>query len=161
MTPGARWMLLTVPMLVCGCAGVSSKAMVGASAPVIPILQGSPSCEHARLGSVDAEVGRKVREDVRGRSVPTTNYAIAFQELAEAAKAKGGDAVVLRRHQAVFFTRMGERSREPVYISAHGAVIDMQHADQCELALADAGVLQRRAGGGEAADVKSREAYGD
>lgn len=126
---------------------------------VVPVLLESPACEHAKLGLVSVHVGERVNEGTQDPNVPTTTYQREFAKLADAAREKGADAVVLRQHQAVLFTRNGKRSQAPVYIKLHGAVIGLPDASQCELVFADAAELQWQARDGKAANVSARDAF--
>lgn len=127
---------------------------------ILPVLLGSPTCDHAKLGSVTVRVGEQVSGITQDARVATVQYRSAFAKLRDAAQQDGANAVVLRGHQAVFFTFHGKRSRDPVYIKLRGAAIALADMGQCQFEVADADQLQRQARAGEATNVSSHEAFG-
>lgn len=141
-------------------AAPAAAAEAGDAVP--PVLWQAPSCDHDKLGQVAIQVGNRVSETTRDLLVPTVDYAAAFAALATAAQAKGADAVVVRWHQATYFTRNGRRTRRPVHVQLRGAAIGI-HADArpCDLALADPAAFAERAASGEAVNVGSGDAYGE
>lgn len=128
----------------------------------VPVLWQAPSCSHDKLGQVGIQVGTRVSETTRDLLVPTVGYAAAFAALATAAQEKGADAVVVRWHQATYFTRNGRRTHRPVHVQLRGAAIGI-HADArpCDLALVDPADFAERAVNGEPLDVGSGDAYGE
>lgn len=129
---------------------------------VVPVIWQSPACAHDKLGQVSIRVGTRVTESTQDVMVPTVDYDWAFAKLAAAAKAQGANAVVVRWHQATYFTRNSRRSHKPVHVQLRGAAI-RTHAESgpCSFALADAGDFEQRARRGEPVEVGSDEAYGD
>lgn len=129
---------------------------------VVPVLLQAPSCSHDKLGQVSIQVGTRVSEATRDLMVPTVDYAAAFTRLAKAAQAKGADAVVVRWHQATYFTRNARRSHRPVHVQLRGAAISI-HVDArpCDFALADASEFDERARSGKPVEVASGDAYDD
>lgn len=127
---------------------------------VVPVLWQAPSCSHDKLGQVSIQVGTRVTEQTRDLLVPTVDYAAGFSKLASAAQAKGADAVVVRWHQATYYTRGGRRSRKPVHVQLRGAAIST-HADArpCGFAHADPAEFDKRARSGEPVEVGSEDAY--
>jgi hypothetical protein len=101
----------------------------------VPVIWESPGCEHQKLGSVEVSAGEKVSEITQDPNVPTVEYGRAMDKLADAAQAKGANAVVLRFHQGVYFTFHGKRSRKPVYVKLRGGAIHMspEALAQCPL----------------------------
>ena len=87
-----------------------------AAQTVVPVLWQPPSCPHDKLGQVNIQVGIRVTEATRDLLVPTVDYDRAFAKLATAAQAIGADAVVVRWHQATYFTRNKRRSHKPVHV---------------------------------------------
>lgn len=129
---------------------------------VVPVLWQAPSCSHDKLGQVSIQVGTRVNEATQDLMVPTVDYAAAFTKLAKAAQAKGADAVVVRWHQATYFTRNARRSHRPVHVQLRGAAISI-HADArpCSFALADPVAFDERARSGKPVEVNSGDAYGE
>lgn len=129
---------------------------------VVPVLWQAPSCSHDKLGQVSVQTGTRVTESTQDLLVPTVDYAGAFTKLAMAAQAKGADAVVVRWHQATYFTRNARRSSRPVHVQLRGAAI-RTHADAgpCDFALADPAEFDERARSGKPVEVGSGDAYGD
>jgi len=127
---------------------------------VVPVLMQAPSCSHDKLGQVSIQAGTRVSEATRDLLVPTVDYAAAFTKLAKAAQAKGADAVVVRWHQATYFTRNARRSHRPVHVQLRGAAIGI-HADArtCDFALADPAHFDERARSGKPVEVGSGDAY--
>jgi len=155
MTPaGQRW-----------AAGLGLAALLafarpaGADARLPPVVLESPGCEHEKLGSRDVRVGQRVDASTRER-VPTTSYRRAFEALQEQARDGGADAVVLRRHQAVFFSMNGRRSSAPVYIEVSGGLIRMADSGACNLKPVDPARLQRAARDGTPDEVDAYETFG-
>ena len=151
-------------LIVALFAGATITAFAAAAADrrdtVVPVLWQAPSCSHDKLGQVSIQVGTRVTEETRDVLVPTVDYAAGFSRLAKAAQSKGADAVVVRWHQATYFTRSGRRSRKPVHVQLRGAAIST-HADAqpCSFALADPGEFDKRARSGEPVEVGSEDAY--
>ncbi len=141
---------------------ISAAAAAGSPEPVVPVVWQAPSCGHDKLGQVSIQTGVRVTEATQDLLVPTVNYAGAFAKLATAAKAKGADAVIVRWHQATYFTRNGRRSHRPVHLQLRGAAIRM-HADAgpCDFALADPQAFEQRASDGKPVEVGSDDAYSD
>ena len=132
-----------------------------AAEPVVPVVWESPGCEHEKLGTVVVDVGERVSEITQDDNVPTVDYARAMRKLSAAAAEKGGNAVVLRHHQGVYFTRNGKRSRKPVYVKLAGAAISVP-ADslaQCPLKLVDVAAVEARSREGQPQNVSSRTAF--
>ncbi len=121
----------------------------------------SPACGVEKLGVVEVELGTRVNEHTQGADVPLVDYDRAMRHLGDAAQAKGGNAVVLRAHQAVYFTRFGKQSRKPVYVKLRGAAIRMPDAAQCMLRLVDVDEMEARSRSGKIENVDSRKAYAE
>lgn len=140
----------------------TAPAAANGTATVVPVLWQAPSCSHDKLGQVSIQVGTRVSEATRDLLVPTVDYAAAFTKLAKAAQAKGADAVVVRWHQATYFTRNARTSHRPVHVQLRGAAITT-HADArpCRFALADPVAFDERARSGQPVEVNSGDAYGE
>lgn len=115
----------------------------------VPVIWESPGCDHEKLGSVEITAGEKVSEITQDPNVPTVDYGRAMDKLADAAQAKGANAVVLRFHQGVYFTYHGKRSRKPVYVKLRGGAIHMtpEALAQCPLKPVKLGELEERSRG--------------
>jgi len=150
------WVISVLAAMVCASPAAARPDTV------VPVVWQAPSCSHDRLGQVSIQVGTRVTESTRDLLVPTVAYDRAFAQLATAARAKGADAVVVRWHQATYFTRNGRRSHKPVHIRLRGAAIRI-HADAgpCSFALADPLAFEQRASSGEPVEVRSGDAYGE
>lgn len=140
---------------------VLSVAMLPALAgtPDVPVLSESPVCGVEKLGVVEIEIGTRVTEYTQGADVPLVDYDRAMRRLSDAAESKGGNAVVLRSHQAVYFTRFGRQSHKPVYVKLRGAAIRMPDATQCSLRLVDVDEMEARSRSGKIENIDSRKAY--
>ena len=139
----------------------AAPAGAGGIDTVVPVLWQAPSCSHDKLGQVSIQVGTRVNEATQDLMVPTVDYAWAFNKLAAAAQAKGADAVVVRWHQATYFTRNGRRSHRPVHVQLKGAAIRTHDdAGTCSFALADSADFDQRARSGKPVEVNSGDAYG-
>ncbi|MFD0739078.1 hypothetical protein ACFQZQ_07270 [Lysobacter koreensis] len=146
--------------LVAALSTVSAAA--AESGAVVPVLWESPGCRHEKLGPLVVQTGERVSEITQDERVPTVRYQRAVVRLADAAAAKGANAVVLRQHQAVYFTRLGRKSQDPVFIKLDGAAIRLPaDASHCMLVAADVAELERRARTGKPVNVSSRHAYGE
>lgn len=128
----------------------------------VPVVWESPGCEHEKLGVVVVDVGERVSEITQDENVPTVEYARAMRKLSAAAAEKGGNAVVLRQHQGVYFTRNGKRSRKPVYVKLSGAAIHLpaQSLAQCPLKRVDVAEVEARSREMKPENVSSRQAFG-
>jgi hypothetical protein len=70
--------------------------------------------------------------------------------------------VVVRWHQATYFTRNGRRSHKPVHVMLRGAAIHTNaEAGECSFALADSLQFEERASSGKPVEVGSGDAYGN
>jgi hypothetical protein len=152
-------------MLACGLAlaGATRAGEPGDTivAPAVPLLWESPACAHQKLGSVEIELGERVSEISQDANVPTVDYARAMERLANAGAARGANAVVLRWHQGVYFTRNGKQSRRPVYVKLRGAAIRLPAtaATGCTLRPVQLAELEARSRSGVAVNATSREAF--
>ena len=93
--------LLLAPAANAGGPGDATPALA------VPLLWESPGCGHQKLGTVEIELGEHVSEITQDANVPTVDYGRAMKKLSDAGAAKGANAVVLRWHQGVYFTRSG------------------------------------------------------
>lgn len=126
----------------------------------VPVLLTSPTCKYRKLGSVSIEAGNRVSETNREMNLPTVDYDHAFAQLANAAREKGANAVVIYWHKAAYFTRFGRRTRKPVYVRLSGGAIEYEgEAVQCRLVAADPEEFARRAEKGEPVNVTSDQVY--
>lgn len=133
---------------------------VGASdGDAVPLLWESPGCDHDKLGTVEIEAGERVSEITRDPNVPMVDYGRAMRKLSEAGQERGANAVVLRWHQGVYFTRNGKQSRKPVYVKLRGAAIRLPAPEQCTLQFVEVAELEARSLGGKPMNVSSREVY--
>jgi hypothetical protein len=125
---------------------------------VVPVLLQAPSCSHDKLGQVSIQVGTRVRSHRDLMVSPLLRRGV----LAGEGGAGGADAVVVRWHQATYFTRNARRSHRPVHVQLRGAAIST-HADArpCDFALADASEFDERARSGKPVEVASGDAYDD
>lgn len=128
---------------------------------VSPVLWKPPECSHNKLGSVAIEAGKRVYGHTKDFAV-VVSYADAFAKLAAAAEAEGGNAVVIRWHQATYFTRSGQRSRKPVHLQLRGAAIRIEDdARSCDLTVVDPEEFANRAKRGDPLTVDPGDAYSD
>ena len=137
---------------------------VEAVATVVPVILASPACEHEKLGVIEVAVGEKVSEITQDPNVPTVDYGRAMDKLIAAAQDRGANAVVLRLHQGVYFTRQGKQSRKPVYVKLRGAAIHLtpEAMAQCPLTALTVAELEARSRSGkpvnaDASDVFAKE----
>lgn len=154
-----------MPIASIAVAAIIALALASPAAAaetVVPVVWQAPLCGHDKLGQVSTQTGTRVSETIKDTMVPTVDYHRAFAQLALAAQAQGANAVVVRWHQATFFTRNGRRSRKPVHVQLRGAAI-RTHGDAgiCSFALADPLDFEERAGSGEPVNVGSGDAYSD
>lgn len=153
-----------VPLALSFAVSVAVALPVAAAGfdTVVPVVSQAPLCKHHKLGQVRIQYGTRVSEATRDLLVPTVDYRRAFAALAAAAEAKGGDAVIVRWHQAMYFTRNGRRSQKPVHVQLRGAVIRTQaDAAPCSYAIADPVLFAERASSGKPVDVSSGDAYSE
>lgn len=139
----------------------SVSANAGEVAPVVPVVWESPGCDYDKLGSVEITLGQRVSETTMDPNVPTVDYGRAMARLAEAAQARGANAVVLRQHQGVYFTLKGKRSREPVYVKLSGGAIRLtpEAMAKCPLMPVSVADLRERSRSEKAVNATSREAF--
>jgi hypothetical protein len=128
----------------------------------VPVLLESPPCPVERLGPLTAEVGMKVNESTQDAFVPTVRAGIALQKLATKALEVGGNAVILRARQGVYFTLNGRRSSAPVYIKLIGGAIRLpDDISACRLVYVDAEAMDREFRGRPPSQTTSRRAYAE
>lgn len=140
----------------------SSVAIATELGGAVPVLWESPACGHDKLGTVTIEIGTRVSASTQDTRVPVVRVAPAFARLARAAVAEGGNAVVLRWHQGVYFTLNGRRSAAPVYITLRGAVIRLpDDRGPCQLVMVHADDVEQRMRDGTPAEATPRQAYSD
>ena len=125
----------------------------------LAVLWEAPPCEYRKLGSVSIEAGHRVYGHTK--EVTAVSYPQAFAELLLAAEAKGGNAVVIRWHQATYFTRFGTRSPTPVHLQLRGATIRIEDAAGCDLIVVDPREFAHRAKRGDPMTVAPDAAYSD
>lgn len=106
--------------VVWGLLVVAGSGEAGEPAPVetVPVLDAVPGCVEAKMGRVSVSIGSKDTRAARGVS-----YEQAFGKLARAAAERGGNAVVLRQHEAAYVTRSKAIDPRPGYIALEGLVI--------------------------------------
>ena len=141
------------------CAFALTAPLHAAEPLAVPVLWESPGCDHDKLGSVEIDAGSRVNEGTADINVPVVDYDRAVTKLANAGQAQGANAVVLRSHQGVYFTRNGKQSRKPVYVKLRGAAIHLAEPAQCKLVFVDVTELEARSRSGKPVDVSSREAF--
>ena len=141
------------------CAFALTAPLHAAEPLTVPVLWESPGCDHDKLGSVEIDAGSRVNEGTADINVPVVDYDRAVTKLANAGQAQGANAVVLRSHQGVYFTRNGKQSRKPVYVKLRGAAIHLAEPAQCKLVFVDVTELEARSRSGKPVDVSSREAF--
>lgn len=128
---GLLWVVLAMLLLIAPAHGANESTDVR-------LLMASPRCVEQRLGQVTVGVGSKDPNPRTGMAPRGVSYQRAFEKLAEAAAEKGGNAVVLRHHQADYFTKGARRPLRPTYVSLQGAVVLLAaHDAECPLALID------------------------
>lgn len=120
----------------------------------VRLLTSSPPCVKERLGQVSVSLGSTVPNERTGMRPSSVSYQRAFRELREAASEKGGEAVVLRSHEAGFFTKSARKARRPTFLSLKGAVVTLEaHGVGCPLAMLDPAGFERDAMGRERGNV--------
>lgn len=152
-------------MLVFSFATTASAGIFGPgsnSSPELPVLWESPGCQHDKLGSVTVDIGTRVNESTQDGRVPVVRVRPAFEKLVRAAAAAGGNAVVLRSHQGVYFTHNGRKSSAPVYIKLRGAVVRLpDDGAPCGLVVVHTDELEQRMHDGTPDKVTAHQAYAD
>lgn len=148
------------------CSVLAACLALGSSiAPVraderLPVLDESPACAHQKLGVVTIEAGNRVTEVSMDRNPSPVNYARAFDRLAEAAAQQGGNAVVLRRHRATYYTRSGKRTPEAVHVQLSGAAIRVEgDPAACRLVVVDPREYSQRRDTDKIVQTTSDKAY--
>lgn len=146
---------------ICTLALAIAVSPLHAQEPVSPVLWKPPECSHQKLGSVAIEAGKRVYGHTKDFAA-VVSYADAFAKLVAAAEAEGGNAVVIRWHQATYFTRFGKRSRQPVHLQLRGATIRIEEdAVGCDLTMVDPEEFAKRAKRGDPMTVDPGDAYSD
>lgn len=143
-------------------AAILATPLHAGEPPALPVLWETPGCEHARLGTVTVDIGTKVNEGTQDGRVPVVRVAPALDKLARAAAAAGGNAVVLRSHQGVYFTYNGRKSSAPVYIKLRGGVVRLpDDGAECDLVVVGAAELDSRMLDGTPVKVTAKQAWSD
>jgi len=109
-----------------GAAMPATAVRAGAPEPSVEsppakVLSQSPACVEKRLGLVTVELGSKEEHRRSAMRPPRVSYRKAFAQLAEAARGKGGDAVILRSHEAAYLSKGGRYSWHPSHVWLKGA----------------------------------------
>jgi hypothetical protein len=120
-------------------AATTLSALAGASSASsdIPVLSRSPACAFDRLGSVSVTAGTK-DDPGASRAPHGVSYQSAFDKLAAAASRLGGSAVILRNHEANYFSRGAGHDKRPIYIELQGDAIRMvASASPCQMEIID------------------------
>lgn len=126
-----------VALCLLGLALQAARAAEPGSRPV-RVLSQSPACVEKRLGLVTVDLGSNEENRRSAMRPPRVNYRKAFERLAEAAREEGGDAVILRSHEAAYLSKGGRYSWHPSYVWLKGAVVRLgADAASCELAVID------------------------
>lgn len=120
----------------------------------VQLLAASPTCVKDRLGQVSITLGIKEPNLRSGMRPSSVSYRQAFAKLQDAASSKGGEAVVLRGHEAAYFTKSARQARRPTFVSLQGAVVNLEaHGAGCTLALLDPAEFERDAMARQREDV--------
>jgi len=152
--------VLVLSAAIAAAPASADPAMAGGIDTAVPVLWESPACGHAKLGTVAVDIGSRVNESTQDARVPVVRAAPALTKLVHAAVAAGGNAVVLRSHQGVYFTHNGRRSSAPVYIKLRGAVVRLADGGvRCDLLVIRADELEQRLRDGKPAKVTAQQAY--
>lgn len=123
----------------------SVHAGEAAEASSVPVLEAVPGCVEAKMGRVAVSLGSRDTRAARGVS-----YQQAFGKLARAAADRGGNAVVLRNHEAAYVTRSKRLDPRPGYIGLEGLVIRVPaDGSVCSLAEIDVEAFAERSRGAE------------
>lgn len=102
------------------------------------VLSRLPTCVSERLGAVSIEVGSKMQDSRSGTSPSRASYRRAFEKLSDAVREKGGDAVVLRGHEAAYVSNGNRKVSRPSYLKLKGSALKLdQSATACKLELID------------------------
>jgi len=129
--------LFLVVALSASAAGTSSE---------VQLLMNAPDCVTERLGQVSISLGTKEPNLRTGMRPNSVSYEKAFDRLQEAASAAGGDAVILRGHEASYFTKSARQARRPTFLVLRGAVVKLRgHGTGCMLAKLDRAAFVRDA----------------
>ncbi|MEH6421982.1 hypothetical protein [Pseudomonas sp. CGJS7] len=151
--PNRQSGLIATAALLCLCCGAAAAA--------VPVIEATPACDYAKLGTVTAETGTRIDETSLDKAPSSASYPRAFERLAKAAQAVGANAVVLRKHRATYFTRLGKRSREAVHIDLSGAAIRIEgDMAQCQMVVLDPNDYRRSQSRLELVETTSEKAYG-
>lgn len=127
------------------------QAGEAASLELVPVLEAVPSCVEAKMGRVSVSIGSKDTRAARGVS-----YQQAFGKLARAAAERGGNAVVLRQHEAAYVTRSKNIDPRPGYIALEGLVIRVPtDAAACTVTALDADVFAERSASAQREDIST------
>lgn len=126
-----------------GYAGEASSSEPAA------VLDAVPGCVEAKMGRVSVSIGSKDTRAARGVS-----YQQAFGKLAHAAAERGGNAVVLRQHEAAYVTRSKSIDPRPGYIALEGLVIRLPtDATACTWTPIDVDAFAERAASAQREDI--------
>jgi hypothetical protein len=156
---GAAGISLAYALFAPPPAHADEQTVLPGTETVVPLLWESPGCAYDKLGWVEIEAGERVNEHTADTNVPLVDYGRAMTKLANAGQAQGANAVVLRSHQGVYFTRNGKQSRKPVYVKLRGAAIHLAEPAQCQLVPVDMTELEARSRSGKPVEVSSHEAF--
>lgn len=108
------------------CLMVSGAALAHQPGPAQLLESVPPTCVGERFGRVTIKLGSKEPNPRTGMSPAAVSYRRAFAKLQEEAAKRGGHAVVLRGHEAQFYTKGARVARLPTYVQLSGDAVTLK-----------------------------------
>lgn|GEM_PF-2050931 len=116
------------------------------SAPAEILLSTPPSCVSERLGRITVKLGTEAPNPRTGMAPPPVSYQKAFEKLQKVASERGGEAVVLRGHEAHYYTKGARIARRPTYLELGGDVVNLKaHGEGCTIVYLDTDRFEQEA----------------
>lgn len=135
-------------------SGLAALAMSGEGvASEVPVLLEYPGCRYDSLGEVQASAGARPDGSPQDSRLRGASYHLVLERLAREGAVRGANGVVVREHQAAFYSSNGRRTARPVHVVLVALAIRMDEPSACRTRPVDASEMQRRAVQGTATDV--------
>ncbi len=115
-----RIVVLGVFLLACG------PAVADPPVPVELLRSTPPTCVAERFGRISVQLGSPEPNTNTGMAPTPVSYQKAFAKLQKAAGERGGHAVVLRAHEAKFYTKGTRVAQRPTFVKLSGDVVTMK-----------------------------------
>jgi hypothetical protein len=121
------------------CLMAAGAAHARPPEPVELLKSVPPTCVAERFGRVTVKLGSKEPNQRTGMNPSPVSYRKAFAKLQKEAGELGGHAVVLRGHDADFYSKNARVARLPTFLQLSGDVVNLKpDLEGCRIVALDA-----------------------